>query len=241
MTDLNLLCEEPYLIGLLGGISYIASSIGSLPLTTLIDKRGRKNTTLYLSLVTPLGVLMMTFLGKNLNLYIIYGIIGVMGFTYNARASSTFTFGSEFLCKESLVKYNCALFGAYGVFQALSGMFFWYYKSQYVYCIIISVIMLISIVFHAFFSPESPHYLLEIFDYPNLKKCLEKVAYINGEKDVDMDSIISKLKLSAEKELVDLRKEAIKVKMNKFLMKIKDSNAKAKGKLPQEEVFDKST
>ena len=33
MTDLDLMCEEPYLIGLIGGIVFITSAVGSLTVT----------------------------------------------------------------------------------------------------------------------------------------------------------------------------------------------------------------
>jgi hypothetical protein len=53
----------------------------------------------------------------------------------------------------------------------------------------------------AFGAPESPHYLLEKFDYVNLKLCLQKLARINNYNSEDIDNIIEKLKINAEKEL----------------------------------------
>ena len=53
----------------------------------------------------------------------------------------------------------------------------------------------------AFGAPESPHYLFEKFDYVNLKLCLQKLARINNYNSEDIDNIIEKLKINAEKEL----------------------------------------
>ena len=33
MTDLDLLCEKPYLIGFLGGVGFVTSAVGSLTVT----------------------------------------------------------------------------------------------------------------------------------------------------------------------------------------------------------------
>ena len=137
MTDLNLLCTEPYLVGLLGGISFITSSIGSLTITRYIDKTGRQKALMIMSVFTPAGVLILTLLGKNLNLTAIYVVVAVMGFTYNARSSITYVFGSEFTPKAYNMRYSMAIFVTSGLLQALSGWFFWQFRSQEIYCYIL--------------------------------------------------------------------------------------------------------
>lgn len=61
MTDLDLICAEPYVIGLLGAISFISFSIGSIMLTDLMDTIGRKKVVLVASAVTPIGIGMLLF------------------------------------------------------------------------------------------------------------------------------------------------------------------------------------
>jgi MFS family permease len=57
MTDHDWVCEEPFKIGLLGLISFLSFSIGSLFFTNQIDTHGRKYTLVLSSLITPFGIL----------------------------------------------------------------------------------------------------------------------------------------------------------------------------------------
>ena len=56
MTQLDLVCAQPYVIGLMGVISFVSFSIGSLLFTNIIDRAGRKYVVLVASLVTPIGI-----------------------------------------------------------------------------------------------------------------------------------------------------------------------------------------
>ena len=102
-----------------------------------------------------------------------------MGFTYSVRCSTSYIFGNEFIKKENHMAFSVAVFGASGVFQAASGWYFWYFRSQESYCYLISALMILAILWIAIFAPESPHYLLEKFDYVELKECLQRIAKIN--------------------------------------------------------------
>ena len=132
-----------------------------------------------MSIINPLGILLLTVMGKSLNLTVIYIILGIMGFTYSARGSTSYIFGNEFIKKENHMAFSVAVFGASGVFQAASGWYFWYFRSQESYCYLISALMILAILWIAIFAPESPHYLLEKFDYVELKECLQRIAKIN--------------------------------------------------------------
>ena len=166
-----------------------------------------------MSVFTPAGVLILTLLGKNLNLTAIYVVVAIMGFTYNARSSITYVFGSEFTPKAYNMRYSMAIFVTSGLLQALSGWFFWQFRSQEIYCYILVGLQLPAMAWIAFKAPESPHYLLEKFDYENLRLCLIKVAKVNGvEEQIDFDHMIKKLKIGAEKELQELKDEAAEAK-----------------------------
>lgn len=114
MTDLDLICAEPYLIGMLGAVSFMAFSIGSILITKVIDIHGRRLTLIYASSVTPIGILLMLTIGKNLA--IVYAIIFFMGMTYNTRGSTAYLYGTEFLCKQSHLTFGQTLFMMVGVF-----------------------------------------------------------------------------------------------------------------------------
>ena len=59
MTKLDLICEEPYLIGFIGSIGFISLSIGSIVLSKSIDHYGRKNTVLATGATALSGLLVL--------------------------------------------------------------------------------------------------------------------------------------------------------------------------------------
>jgi MFS family permease len=126
MTDLDLICEQPYVIGLLGAISFISFSLGSLMLTDLIDTHGRKNVVIGASLVTPIGIFLLFIVN---NIYYIYAIMFVIGLTYNPRSSVAYLYGSEFLQKKDKLKFGAYNFTLSGIFQFLSAIWFYYTKN----------------------------------------------------------------------------------------------------------------
>jgi len=85
MTKLDLICEEPYLIGLIGSISFISLSIGSIVLSKAIDKHGRKSTVLATALTALSGLLILQLSGKYITLNLIYSIVFMSGFVYITR------------------------------------------------------------------------------------------------------------------------------------------------------------
>ena len=158
-----------------------------------------------MSILTPVGILLLTVLGKSLNLTIIYIILGLMGFTYNARASTSYIFGNEFTKKENHMAYSVSVFVFSGLFQAASGWYFWYFRSQQSYCYLLSALLILAILWVAIFAPESPHYLLEKFDYVELKACLLTIAKMNKYKGAEeIDGMVAKLKVTAEKQYAAL-------------------------------------
>lgn len=97
MTDLSLECESKFNIALIGGISFLSFSVGSIVLTRAIDKRGRRQILLFASVFTILGVVVLLFFANSL--FFIYAVIFMMGLLYNTRSSSAYIFGTEYMQK----------------------------------------------------------------------------------------------------------------------------------------------
>lgn len=114
MTKLDLLCEEPYKIGLLGTISFLSFSIGSVLIMNLADSRGRKTTVLYSGLVTPVCILLLQQVG--IDIKIIYVLIFIMGLTYNPRSSTAYLYSSEFMETRNRIRIGTYIFGFSGIF-----------------------------------------------------------------------------------------------------------------------------
>ena len=96
MTDLNMICDESYIIALIGALSFFSFSIGSVMFTNLIDKYGRKYVLVYTSLVTPIGLLVLNAF-ENMGIIFIYSVMFIIGLTYNTRASVAYIYGTEFI------------------------------------------------------------------------------------------------------------------------------------------------
>ena len=59
MTKMDLICEEPYLIGFIGSISFIALSIGSFAFSKAIDQYGRKAVVISAGATAFFGILIL--------------------------------------------------------------------------------------------------------------------------------------------------------------------------------------
>ena len=109
-----MICEEPFIIGFMGLVSFLSFSIGSLSLTDIIDTQGRKYVVVYSSLVTPIGIFMLLSFAKDI--YAIYGIIFLIGLTYNPRSSTAYIYGNEFLHTSQRMKFGVLNFIFVGLF-----------------------------------------------------------------------------------------------------------------------------
>lgn len=114
MTDLDLICAEPYSIGLIGAVSFISFSIGSILMSNLIDTYGRKKVIIGSSLVTPIAMVGMLLFARSLG--VIYVFIFVMGLTYNTRSSTAYLYGTEFLEQNERLRFGAYNFMFSGIF-----------------------------------------------------------------------------------------------------------------------------
>lgn len=129
MTKLDLICEEPYLIGLIGSISFISLSLGSIALSKAIDKYGRKSTVLSTGLIALVGLLILQFSGKNNNLTLIYAITFALGFVYITRQSVCYLHAVELMEQQHKMHVSTFSFMFSGSLQMLSALWFYYSKD----------------------------------------------------------------------------------------------------------------
>jgi len=92
---LNLICEEPFSIALIGTMSFISFAIGGILYIDSTDQKGRKKVLVLLSLVVPLLLVLMLFFAKSL--MSIYIFVFIMGLTYCTRNSTAYLYCSEFV------------------------------------------------------------------------------------------------------------------------------------------------
>lgn len=97
MTELDLICEEPYKIGLIGAIYFVSYSFGSLMFTGMIDNKGRKSIVLVANLIHILCLIALVAFVDTL--YKIYPIIFIAGLAYSSRSNVSYMYGSEFVVK----------------------------------------------------------------------------------------------------------------------------------------------
>ena len=158
MTDHNLICEEPYFIGLFGAISFVSFSIGSIIFSRFVDIFGRKPALLLSSAVTPLGLLAGLVLGSSV--HVIFIQLFVLGLLYSTRSSTAYIVAIEFLSSpQARLNFAQAMFIAKGLIQIVSGAFFYWFKDQHLYFWILTVVLSLAIGWMAY-APETPSFLV---------------------------------------------------------------------------------
>lgn len=196
MTELDLICEEPIKIGLIGSMSFLSFSLGSVLLTKEADKHGRKKTVLYTGIVTPICIFLLIYIKLNLNL--VYLLIFPMAITYNARSAVAYLYNSELMETNKRIYIGTCVFGFSGFYQAFTAWWFWYTKDQWIYSGSICVGTFIALMLMQVFIPESPLYLYEKENFIELRKALSIIGSYNGvaNLEVKVDYCMLRLKLN---------------------------------------------
>lgn len=205
MTDksIDLLCQPKFLVGLIGSLSFISYSVGSVLLTRYNDIYGRKLTIQLTGLMTPVGMvamLVLEYLGY-LSVYIIIAVMFTVGLTYSARGSTSYLYGTEFLNRNYHLFYGQVNFILSGIILAAAGPFFYYTKSQTLWFYILIGLMAFSLIWTTCFAPESPYFLYEMEKWEELEKAFSKITKFNGNYDKkSIEFVVQKLKDQKEKE-----------------------------------------
>ena len=127
MTTLDLVCEPPYMIALMGVISFASFAIGSLLLAGLADKCGRRPILIGISVLTPICLFILIIAGNGMP--VIYSTIFVLGLTYTTRSATAYLLGTEFLCSKDHISFGKANYILSGLIKIGSGAFFYCFKS----------------------------------------------------------------------------------------------------------------
>ena len=122
-------------------------------------------------------------------------MIFIIGLTYNTRGSTAYLYGTEFLPSSYHLLFGQATFIGAGVSAAASGLFFYLFKSQTIYFIILILMISLSLFWTVVFAPESPIFLYECERFHELSHALAAIQKVNGNFDQNIvESVILKLK-----------------------------------------------
>ena len=162
MTDLNLICAEPYKIGAIGTIGFIGLTAGSALFMNVSDKYGRRKTILLAGIAPPLCIILL-IVAKKLNfltLTLIYGLILIMGLCYTTRSSTAYLYASEILPEKYRLHFGSTIFMIDGFTTICTATFFGTLGSQDLYLMWSASISILALFAFYLWAPESPPYLL---------------------------------------------------------------------------------
>jgi MFS family permease len=129
MTQLNLICYEPYYIGLLGTISFVSFAIGSFFFTKQADVYGRHKIVCIAATVTPICLSALIIGSRKLGIFFLYAVFGIMGLTYNPRGSTVYLYAVELLPVDTRLLFGSALFFTDGCISIFASVYFYYWKN----------------------------------------------------------------------------------------------------------------
>ena len=110
---MNLICEEPFSIALIGSMGFISFALGGIMFTDTMDRYGRKKILIQLSLVLPILMALMVPLAKSL--VPIYIFVFVMGLTYCTRNAAAYIYSAEFVENKYRLKVGQYHFMSIGI------------------------------------------------------------------------------------------------------------------------------
>lgn len=158
MTSLDLICEPPFRIGLVGSINLLAVALGSVLLTSYADVLGRKPFLLIAAGVTPLGLGLALVSAKDL--VGIYIMLGVVALFYNPRCSTSFLFANEMIPAKYRLLFNNIVFTSDGIISILTGYYYYKIGDQFLTFKITITLFVISLLCIYLVMPETPSFLL---------------------------------------------------------------------------------
>jgi len=129
MTQLDLVCIEPYYIGLIGTISFVSFATGSILFTKHADIIGRHKFVCYAAGLTPLAIAAMIIGSRKLGIFFLYFVFGILGLSYTPRASTVYLYGAEMLPVRARLAFGTFLFLIDGCFSIFAPVYFYYWKN----------------------------------------------------------------------------------------------------------------
>lgn len=102
-------------------------------------------------------------------------MIFTIGLTYNTRGSTAYLYGTEFLPSSYHLLFGQATFIGAGSSAALSGLYFYLFKSQTLYFVILILAISLSLFWTIIFAPESPIFLYECERFSELKQAFSRI------------------------------------------------------------------
>lgn len=168
MTKMDLICNEPYLIGFIGSISFISLSIGSIVFSKTIDQYGRKSVVMSTGITALFGLLILWLFADTGGLNLIYSVVFLTGSVYITRQSVCFLQAVELIESKDKMALSTIAFTFSGLLQMLTAFWFWRTKDQDGYFLGMIALLLLSVVLFGLLVPDSPVYLLEKEKYDEL-------------------------------------------------------------------------
>lgn len=129
MTQLDLVCYEPYYIGLLGTISFICFAFGSFFFTKKADIYGRHKVGWIAASVTPICLAALILGARKFGIFFLYTAFGIMGIAYSPRASTVYLYAVEILPTNYRLLFGSTLFFIDGCISVFAAFYFYTWKN----------------------------------------------------------------------------------------------------------------
>ena len=117
MTDMNLICEPAYRIGLIGSLQFVGLALGAVIFTPFADTYGRKPVLIFSVALTPIVMFSLLIFATNINH--IYFWITLLSLSFSSRCSTSFMMGQEYLKKDMAIYFSGVIF----IFDGIMSIF----------------------------------------------------------------------------------------------------------------------
>ena len=164
MTTLDLICAPSYFIGMLGSISFVCFAIGAFFFTKQADVFGRHRVTVIAGAITPICLTVMYFGAEKYGIYLCYGTMAIMALAYNPRSSTAYLYGAEILPPRKRLMFGTSLFMLDGCFGMFASFYFYTWKDQDFFFVIVFTVFSTALIVMAVLFPETPSFCLTIGD-----------------------------------------------------------------------------
>jgi MFS family permease len=190
ITELNLLCVDPYEVGLIGSLHFFGMFAGSILLIHLSDIFGRRLTLLVGGSIYYVCSVYMFYVTS---LQALYWMSFFQGFFALVRASSSYMMAMEYVPER--YRSNVALMiylvdGSSYIVTALGLSTFKTFRALLPLQITGAFGTLTVVLF---ILPESPFFWHSQSDYPKLKASLKTIARWNQVDEDKIDVLVDKL------------------------------------------------